>query len=210
MSFGDDSSPTGMNIHRTAEDLGAVPSVPVLSSVSTPHTADPSAVRATSIGLLILRLAVGAAILQAGLIKAFDFAATVGFMADAGWRLPTLAAFMVTVAETLGGVGLLLGALTPLAACAVLSAMLCAWAVNVSGAAFWSEPFNTPFLIGAGAAALLFTGAGVYAVDRALPARFAPSLRVSVVLLAVAVGAAVLTWIALYGVNPIHFSTPAS
>ncbi len=50
--------------------------------------------------------------------------------------------------------------LTPLAACAVLGAMICAWAVNVSGAAFWSEPFNVPFLIGLGAAALLFTGAG--------------------------------------------------
>ena len=37
--------------------------------------------------------------------------------------------------------------------------------MNVSGAAFWSEPFNVPFLLGFGAAALLFTGAGVYSVD---------------------------------------------
>ncbi|MEZ0342329.1 DoxX family protein [Mycobacterium sp. pV006] len=180
-----------------------------------PRTAiDPEAAFATSgspaldIGLLVLRLAVGAAILQAGLIKTFDFTATVGFMGEAGWRLPTLAAFLVTAAETLGGIGLLLGALTPLAACAVFSAMLCAWAVNVSGAAFWSEPFNVPFLIGLGAAALLFTGAGAYSVDRRLAARFGPSLRVSVALLTVAIAAAVLTWVALYGVNPIHFSTP--
>ncbi|MGE2737131.1 DoxX family protein [Mycolicibacterium vaccae] len=177
------------------------------ASVSAaPLTADH---RSLDVGLLILRLAVGAAILQAGLIKATDFSSTVGFMDEAGWRLPGVAAFMVTAAETLGGVGLLLGALTPLAACAVFSAMLCAWAVNVSGAAFWSEPFNVPFLIGLGAAALLFTGAGAYAVDRRLPAWTTATMRVSVALLAVAFAAAVLTWVALYGVNPIHFSSPA-
>ena len=74
-------------------------------------------------GLAILRVGTGAAALQAGLIKALDFSTTVGFMADAGWRLPGLAAFMVTAAETLGGLCLLLGALTPLAACAVLRAV---------------------------------------------------------------------------------------
>ncbi|MCV7368589.1 DoxX family protein [Mycolicibacterium duvalii] len=202
-----------MNSNRTAGASSAVPSATVSSPVSPPAqllTGATASPRAVSIGLLILRLAVGAAILQAGLIKAFDFSTTVGFMAEAGWRLPGLAAFMVTAAETLGGVGLLLGALTPLAACAVLSAMLCAWAVNVSGAAFWSEPFNVPFLIGLGAAALLFTGAGAYAVDRRLSARLSPTPRMSVLLLAVAVGAAVVTWIALYGVNPIHFTNPAS
>lgn len=184
-------------------------SVPAVSSEAS-GVSEASASRTLDIGLLILRVAVGAAILQTGLIKALDFSTTAGFMAEAGWRLPTLAAFMVTAAETLGGLGLLLGALTPLAACAVLSAMLCAWAVNVSGAAFWSEPFNTPFLIGLGAAALLFTGAGAYSVDRRLPARFGPSLRISVALLTLAVVAAVVTWVALYGVNPIHFSTPGS
>ncbi|UXA16878.1 DoxX family protein [Mycobacterium sp. SMC-4] len=180
------------------------------ATTSASTTFDPSALRATNIGLLILRFAVGAAILQAGLVKAFDFSATAGYMAEAGWRLPTLAALMVTAAETLGGVGLLLGALTPLAACAVLSAMICAWAVTVAGTAFWSEPFNLAFMIGLGAAALLFTGAGSYSLDHRLPARFGPSLRVSTLLLVVAVAAAILTWVALYGVNPIHFSTPAS
>ena len=80
--------------------------------------------------------------LQAGLRKAFDFSTTVGFMEAGGWRLPKFAALMVTAAETLGGIGLLLGVLTPLAACAVVAAMIDAWAVNVSAAAFWSEPFN--------------------------------------------------------------------
>ena len=164
----------------------------------------------TDTGLLVLRLGVGGAALQAGLIKAFDFSATSQFMTEAGWRLPKFAAFMVTAAETLGGIGLLLGALTPLAACAVLSAMLCAWAVNVSAAAFWSEPFNVPFLIGIGAAALLFTGAGGLSVDGRILRRLSWSRRLVIALLVLAVAAAVLTWVALYGVNPIHFTAPSA
>jgi putative oxidoreductase len=56
------------------------------------------------IGPLVLRLGVGAAILQAGLLKALDFRKTIDFMTDDGWRAPQLAALMVTVAETAGGV----------------------------------------------------------------------------------------------------------
>ncbi|WP_448450408.1 DoxX family protein [Mycolicibacterium phlei] len=164
---------------------------------------------AADIGLLILRIGVGAAILQAGLIKAFDFSATVGFMAEAGWRLPTLAALMVTTAETLGGLGLIVGALTPLAAFAAIAPMADAWAVNVSGAAFWSEPFNVPFLLGVGAAALLFTGPGRYSLDARILGRTTWGTRVAVGLLIAALAAAILTWVALYGVNPIHFTTPS-
>jgi uncharacterized membrane protein YphA (DoxX/SURF4 family) len=170
----------------------------------------PSNTRAVAdIGLLILRIGVGAAILQAGLIEAFDFGATVGFM-ESGWRLPQFAAFMVTAAETLGGIGLLVGALTPLAACAVIAAMVDAWAVNVSGGALWSEPFNVPFLIGTGAAALLFAGAGAYSVDAKVLGRKVWSARIALGLLILAFTAAILTWISLNGTNPIHFSAPAS
>jgi putative oxidoreductase len=162
------------------------------------------------IGLLILRIGVGAAMLQAGLIKAFDFNTTVAFMETGGWGLPRLAAFMVTAAETLGAIGLLLGVLTPLAACAVIAAMIDAWAVNVSAGAFWSEPFNVPFLLAVGATALLFTGAGAYAVDARVFGRTGWSARVAVGLLALAVAAALFTWIALNGTNPIHFTAPTS
>lgn len=160
------------------------------------------------VGLLILRLGIGAAILQAGLIKATDFSMTVQFMTDAGWRLPAFAAFMVTATETVSGVALLLGVLSPLAGCAALGSMLCAWAVNVSGAAFWSEPFNVPFLMGLGGAALLFAGAGAYSVDSRLLARLYWSPRVKLALLGLALVAAIVTWVALYGVNPIHFTAP--
>jgi putative oxidoreductase len=160
------------------------------------------------VGLLILRIGVSAAMLQAGLRKVFDFNTTAGFMEAGGWRFSKFAAFMVTAAETAGGIGLLLGVLTPLAACAVIAAMIDAWAVNVSATAFWSDPFNAPALLAIGATALLFTGAGAYSVDARVFGRTGWPARIAVGLLILAIAAAVLTWILLNGTNPIHFTTP--
>lgn len=160
----------------------------------------------TDIGLLILRIATGAAMVQAGLIKAFDFDTTTEFMETGGWRLPTFAAFTVTAAETLGGIGLLLGALTPLAACAVIGAMVDAWAVNVAADAFWAQPFNVPFLVAFAAAALLFTGAGALSVDQRVFGRSRVPLPVATGLLILGIAIAVVTWIALNGSNPIHLT----
>lgn len=176
---------------------------------ASPRTSAPVAMTdAADVGLLILRLGIGAALVQAALIKILDYPTTVQFMTDAGWRLPAFAALMVTATELLSGLALLLGVVTPLAGCAALGAMLCAWAVNVSGAAFWSDPFNVPFLIGLGSAALIFAGAGSYSVDHRILARFTWSVCVKTALVALAVIAAVVIWVALYGVNPIHIWAP--
>jgi uncharacterized membrane protein YphA (DoxX/SURF4 family) len=177
-------------------------------AMTTTELSTPATTSLADVGLLILRIGLGATMLQAGLIKAFDFNASVGFMESGGWRLPTFAAFMVTAAETAGGIGLLLGLLTPLAACAVIAAMIDAWAVNVSAGAFWSEPFNVPFLAAVGATGLLFTGAGLYSVDARILGRTPFNVRVAVGLLIVAIAASLLTWILLNGSNPIHFSAP--
>ena len=160
------------------------------------------------IALLVLRIGIGAAALHAGLVKALDFGVAVDYLTADGWRLPELAAFMVTATETLGGIGLLLGMFTPLMACAVVGAMLDAWAVNVSGAAFWSDPFNVPFLLVVGATTLLFAGAGAYSIDARLGARGRWSTKAAGVLFVIAILAAVVTWIALKGTNPIHVTAP--
>ncbi|MDT5019132.1 MAG: putative oxidoreductase [Mycobacterium sp.] len=174
-------------------------------------TANPAATTSLAdAGLLTLRVGVGAATTQAGLIKVLDFDTTVDFMEAGGWRLPQFAAFMVTAAETLSGITLVLGVLTPLAASAVVAAMVDAWAVNVSVGTFWSEPFNVPFLIGLGAATLLFTGAGAYSVDARVFGRTAWPARITVGLLIVAFATAILTWATLLGTNPIHFTAPTS
>jgi putative oxidoreductase len=176
--------------------------------MATTQVSTPSTTSLADVGLLILRVGVGATMIQAGLRKAFDFNTAVGFMESGGWRLSKFAAFMVTAAETAGGIGLLLGVLTPLAACAVVGAMIDAWAVNVSVATFWSDPVNVPFLLAIGAAALLFTGAGAYSVDARIFGSWRFGVRVALGLLVVAVAAALLTWILLNGSNPIHFTAP--
>jgi putative oxidoreductase len=161
------------------------------------------------LGLLVLRIAVAATVLQAGLIKALDFNATAQYMVSNGWRMSTFAAYLVTATEIAGGGALLLGLLTPLAACGIIAAMIDAWAVNVSGAAFWSEPFNVPFLVTFAAAALLFTGAGRYSVDAKVFGRTRWPAAVTLGLFLVAVAAAVATWALLNGTNPLHLSRPA-
>jgi uncharacterized membrane protein YphA (DoxX/SURF4 family) len=162
----------------------------------------------TDVGLLLLRFAVGVTMIQAGLIKALDFGATVAFMETGGWRMPTFAAALVTATETVGGVLFLLGLLTPLAAAGVLAAMIDAWLVNVSGAAFWSDPFNVPFLTAFAAAALLFAGAGAYSLDAKLFGRHRWPGVISVGLLIIGIAAAVATWILLNGTNPLHLTKP--
>ena len=179
-----------------------------MATTETTETTVETSATPTDLGLMILRLGVGAAMVQAGLIKVFDFSTTAGFMESGGWKLPTMAALMVTVAETAGGIGLILGLLTPLSACAVVGAMICAWAVNVSQGAFWSEPFNVPFLLFIGATTLLFTGAGAYSVDARVFGRQRWSPKIAVGLLVLAFAVAIVTWVLLNGTNPIHFSSP--
>lgn len=178
------------------------------TDVFSPATARSSSL--SDLGLLVLRIAIGALMLQSGLMKAFGFRATTDSMETGGWRMPQFAAFMLTSAETVGGLGLLLGLLTPLAACAVIAAMIDAWAVTVSGAAFWSDPFNVPFLVAFAATALLLTGAGAYSVDAKVFGRAWWPRTVTVGLFVVAVVAAVATWVLLNGTNPIHFGSPGA
>lgn len=166
--------------------------------------------RVGDLGLLMLRIGIGATALQAGLIKFFGFSTTVGYMETGGWKWPNFAAFLVAAAETAGGSALIFGFLTPLAACAVLAAMLDAWAVNVSGAAFWSSPFNEPFLLAVGALALLLIGAGKFSLDSWFFDRPTWPAPVTVGLTVVAVAAAIATWVVLNGTNPLHLTAPGA
>lgn len=172
------------------------------------RTASPSALH--DLGLLVLRFAVAATVLQAGIMKALDFGTTTQFMASGGWKMSTFAAYLVTATEIAGGAALLLGLLTPLAACGILAAMIDAWAVNVSGSAFWSNPFNVPFLVAFAALALLFVGAGGYSVDARVFGRPRWPGAVTIPLFLVAVAAAVAAWIFLNGTNPLHLSKPGT
>lgn len=162
------------------------------------------------LGLLVLRIAVAASMLQAGLIKAFDFSTATQFMESGGWKMSTFAAYLVTATEIAGGAALLLGLLTPLAACGIIAAMIDAWAVNASAAVVWSDPFNVPFLVAFAATALLFTGAGAYSVDAKVFGRSRWPGAVTITLFLVAIAAAIATWVLLNGTNPLHLSNPGT
>jgi putative oxidoreductase len=161
------------------------------------------------VGLLVLRIAIGATLLQAGVRKFLDFDNTALMFDQSGWRLAKFATFMIALVETAGGALLILGLLTPLAACAVIAAMLDAWAVNVSSTSLWEQPFNHPFALALGSVTILFAGAGGLSLDARLwRSGWAAPLTVGLLLLAILV--AVVTWVALNGTNPIHFGTPAA
>ncbi|HEX7826023.1 MAG TPA: DoxX family membrane protein, partial [Mycobacterium sp.] len=129
---------------------------------------------------------------------------------DNGWKMGKFAAILVTATETAGGILLLLGLLTPVAACGLIAALLDAWAVNVSGSAFWSDPFNVPFLAAFGAMALLFTGAGNYSVDAKAFGRARWPGVITIGLFVVAIAAAIATWVLLNGTNPLHLTKPGA
>ena len=82
-----------------------------------------------TIGLLILRIAVGALFVGHGTQKLFGWfgghgiEGTAGFMRSLGYRSGRAAAVLAGLAETFGGLFLAMGFLTPLAAAAIIGVM---------------------------------------------------------------------------------------
>ncbi len=144
-------------------------------------------------GLLVLRLALGLTMAAHGaqkLLGWFDGPGLEGtgqFFASSGYPAPEAMALVAALTETLGGLALALGLLTPLAGAAVLGTMLNALAVKWGGGFFAPEGVEYEVLLAAGAAALTLTGPGRYAVDRLLPALRAHRLSRGVAALALGV-----------------------
>ncbi|MGH9139073.1 MAG: DoxX family protein [Acidimicrobiales bacterium] len=126
-------------------------------------------------GLLILRVIIGLLLVGHGTQKLFRWfggyglAGTGGFFDSLGLRPGKPMAITAGVAEAGGGALLAVGLFTPLGAAAVVGTMLVA-AVSVHGAhGLWSQNngYEYPLVLGAAAAALGFTGAGRFSLDRA-------------------------------------------
>jgi putative oxidoreductase len=126
-----------------------------------------------SVGLLVLRIVIGLAFIQYGLIKAAHpetWAAEVGM---AG--LPAFVQLLVLVAEFGGGLLLLFGALTPVAALLIALDMLGAIVTFVlpHHGMVWisSTPrltFEKNLFYATAAVTLLLTGPGAYSIDALL------------------------------------------
>ncbi|MEU9122401.1 DoxX family protein [Streptomyces sp. NPDC048506] len=126
-------------------------------------------------GLLLLRLVLGLTMAAHGAQKLFGWFGGPGldgtgqFFTMSGYPSGRAMAVVAGVSEALGGLGLVVGLLTPLAAAAVVGTMINALAVKWGGGFFAPKGVEYELLLAAGAAALALTGPGRYAVDRILP-----------------------------------------
>ena len=131
--------------------------------------------------LTVMRLAVGIMILPHGMQKTFGTFGGPGFSAMmAGFtgpgHIPTVFAFLAIMAELLGGIGLILGLLTRIAAFGVLCNMVVgALLVNLPNGLFmnWTgrqkgEGFEFHILAIALLIAVMTKGAGPLSVDKAI------------------------------------------
>ncbi|NWJ74149.1 DoxX family membrane protein [Pseudonocardia sp. ICBG1122] len=159
----------------------------------------------SDIGLLVLRLVVGASFAAAGARKLFGVAGGIGLdasataLADAGFTsFAGPLAWVLAVGQLVLGVLLVLGLLTPFAAAGLLAtkgvAVVVALVPALSVPLFASDGANSlelDLLLGAGAAALVFAGAGRIALDAGRTYQRRP-LPWSVLSLLVAVAVALL------------------
>jgi putative oxidoreductase len=120
------------------------------------------------LALLILRLALGAALLFHGIPKLMNYGGTVGFFQSANIPIPALSAAYAILAEVGGGILLLLGIAVDLAGLLVVIDMLGAIAF-----VHWSKGYDMskggweyPFAILCMALALALAGPGRFALGR--------------------------------------------
>ena len=121
-------------------------------------------------GLLALRTVVGLVFVVHGGQKLFGFgvAGTAGFLGSLGVPLPAVAAVGVIAVELLGGLALLLGAWTRIAASLLAADMLVAMlTVHLRGGFFVPDGVEFVLTLFGACVALAGLGAGPWSVDAA-------------------------------------------
>lgn len=141
------------------------------------NTKAPSA--APSLGLLVLRVVVGAIFAAHGAQKIFEFTlpGTIGSFAGMGVPLPEIAGPVVAFVELIGGILLILGLLTrPVAILLAIDMIVALVAVHLP-AGLWVGDGGYEFVavLGAAALALALTGAGRFSLEGAFLRGRAPA-----------------------------------
>lgn len=134
------------------------------------NTTRPSA--SASLGLLVLRVVVGAVFAAHGAQKIFEFTlpGTIGSFAGMGIPLPEIAAPVVAFVELIGGIMLILGFFTRPAGILLAIDMAVALVAVHLPAGLWVGDGGYEFVavLGVAALALAFTGAGRFSLDGAV------------------------------------------
>jgi putative oxidoreductase len=129
---------------------------------------------ASDLGLLVLRVVIGVIMAAHGSQKLFGWfhgnglTATGRYFTAQGYPAGKTMAVIAGLSEALGGLGLILGFLTPLAAAAVIGVLVNA--IATKSGFFAPKGYEYELALLASAVALALTGPGRLAFDRALPA----------------------------------------
>ncbi|MGW3247868.1 DoxX family protein [Streptomyces sp. NPDC001070] len=126
-------------------------------------------------GLLLLRLSLGLTMAGHGSQKLFGWFSGGGLtgtgqlFTSLGYPSGKAMAVVAGLSELLGGLGLVLGLLTPVAAAAVVGMMVNAISVKWHGGFFAPNGMEYELVLAAGATALALTGPGRLAADHHVP-----------------------------------------
>jgi len=117
------------------------------------------------LALLLLRCGLALVFLYHGYPKLFGKTA-VFVSAFEGLGLPGYSVYIIGVIEVFGGVMLLLGLFTPVAALLLLLDMAAAmWKYNFNEGVYAVQEYELPLVLGLAALALATTGAGPFSLD---------------------------------------------
>lgn len=127
------------------------------------------------LGLFVLRVVVGAVVAAHGLQKlgylgGYGLGATAGFFQSIGFRPPRFWALVAALAESGGGILMVLGLGGPIGPGIVAADMLVVTLVAHLPKGFWAQNggIEFPLPLAAGAFAVALIGAGAWSIDRAL------------------------------------------
>ncbi|MGW4478685.1 DoxX family protein [Rhodococcus triatomae] len=216
---GTDSSTSGLHPTeelRTADsydrDLAATLAASTAPPATVTPTAPPTTPRGTlDLGLLVLRVAVGAVALAHGLQKLLGIWGGPGldgfesFLADAGFEQAAILALAGAIGEVVAGALLILGLATPFAAAGLLAVLINAWCVRQAAdpGLQWFAPDGPELelLLAGVLVAIALTGPGRLSVEGRRRWATRPYVGSFVVLL-LGVAGGVCLWIFLNGANP--------
>jgi putative oxidoreductase len=144
------------------------------------------------VGLLLLRLVVGAIFIGHGTQKLFGWfggggpEGTAGMVGSLGYRSSRAMALLLGVAEACGGLLVLLGLFTPIGCVAIIAVMTNAILAVHAPKGFWNTRggFEFPLTLLTVAAVLGFTGPGRISIDKAMGLIFHGPITGAIVLLA--------------------------